>query len=153
MNMNKRIAITALGSLSIASAAPTNVNLQVPVTLTVPNPCAPSDAVTLSGTVHLVGQVKTDTSGTTAKLHVNLQNFGGTTEAGRRYRAQLNGKANLDFSPMVLPASASGSVNARLISQGSTDNFGLKLNFDVTVDAGGTVTVSPMALPEGSCNG
>ncbi|UQN09272.1 hypothetical protein [Deinococcus sp. QL22] len=151
--MNKRLALIALGTFNLASAAPTHVNLQVPVTLTVPNPCAPSDAVTLSGTVHIVGQVKTDTSGTAAKVHVNVQNFGGTPEAGRLYRAQLNGKANLDFSSTVLPASATGSVNARLISQGSTDNFGLELNFDVTVDAAGNITVSPMALPEGSCNG
>ena len=152
--MYKRTILTALFALGVASAAPTTVNLSVPVTLTVPNPCAPSDTVTLSGNVHLVGQVRTDASGTDAKLHVNLQDFGGSTSAGRRYRAQLNGKAELNFASAVLPASASGSVNVRLVSQGPTDNFRFKLNFDVSVDASGKVTVSsPTALPDGSCNG
>ncbi|GAA5514094.1 hypothetical protein Dcar01_02846 [Deinococcus carri] len=152
--MKKFMMLAALGLLGVASAERSNVNLSVPLTLTVPNPCVASETVTLSGNVHVVGQIDTDTSGTTAKLHVNLQNFGGSAASGRLYRAQLNGKANLDFAPMVLPASASGTVNVRLISQGPADNFQLRLNFDLAVDAGGNVTVSnPTAVPEGRCNG
>lgn len=153
--MSHRLALLALASLGVASAAaPTNVNVRVPVTLSVPNPCAPGDTVALSGTVHLVGQVRTDDSGTTARLNVNLQNFGGRTEAGRLYRAQLNGKATLDLASTLLPATASGVVNVQLVSQGPTDNFGFKLRFDVSVDQNGNVTVSePTALPEGTCNG
>lgn len=153
--MSHRLVLLALASLGATSAAaPTTVNVRVPVTLTVPNPCASGDSVTLSGTVHLVGQVRTDDSGTTARLNVNLQNFGGRSEAERLYRAQLNGKATLDLAATLLPATASGMVNARLVSQGPTDNFGLKLRFDVSVDGNGNVTVTePTAVPEGTCNG
>ncbi|WP_027460356.1 hypothetical protein [Deinococcus murrayi] len=153
--MSHRFAVLALASLGAASAvAPTHVNLRVPVTLGVPNPCAPGETVVLSGTVHLVGQVRTDASGTTARLNVNLQNFGGRTEAGRLYRAALNGKATLDLAAGGLPAQASGQVHVRLISQGPTDNFSFKLKLDVAVDANGNVAVAPpTALPEGTCNG
>ena len=150
--MKNILALAVFSSLGLASAS--TVNLQVPVSITVPNPCVPSDVVSLSGNLHLVGKVDSSATGTTAKIHVNLQNFGGNTPSGRLYRAQLNGKADLEFAPNVLPASASGSVYARLISQGPADNFRLKINFDVSVDASGNVTVTnPTAFPEGTCNG
>lgn len=150
--MKKILALCIVSSFGLASAAA--INLQVPVSITVANPCAPSDVVSLSGNIHVVGRLDSSPAGTSAKIHVNLQDFGGQTGAGQRYRAQLNGKADLDFAPAVLPATASGNVYARLISQGATDNFLLKINFDVSVDANGTVTVAnPIALPQGNCNG
>lgn len=152
--MNKFLVPALLLCLGSASASAANVNLRIPVSLTVPNPCAPADVVSLSGNLHLVGNVDSDPSGTQIKLHVNLQDFGGTTPAGRNYRAQLNGKADIDLASTVLPASARGNVYARLVSQGPTDNFKFKLSFDIAVDSQGRVTVNtPSALPDGSCNG
>ena len=152
--MNKYVACAVLSCLGVASASSTSVNLRVPVSVTVPNPCAPADVVSLSGNVHLVGKVDTDPSGTQIKVHVNLQDFGGTTPAGRSYRAQLNGKADIDLASTVLPATARGNVYARLVSQGPTDNFKFRLSFDIAVDANGNVSVlNPSALPDGSCNG
>ena len=152
--MNKYFVCTVLSCLGVASASSTNVNLRVPLSLSVPNPCAPADVVSLSGDIHLVGKIDSDSSGTQIKVHVNLQNFGGTTPAGRSYRAQLNGKADIELASTVLPASARGNVYARLVSQGPTDNFKFRLSFDVAVDGNGNVNVlNPSALPDGTCNG
>lgn len=150
--MKSALAFVALASVGGVSASA--INLQVPISMAVANPCGTAEIVSLSGFIHLVGKVDSSASGTTAKIHVNLQDVGGQTASGHHYRAQLNGKADLEFAPAVLPASASGNVNVRLISQGPADNFRLKLNFDVSVDANGKVTVTnPTAFPEGNCNG
>jgi hypothetical protein len=178
--MKKSLAIVGLAtamSVSTAFAQPVDVidvNQSIPVLLTVPNPCTIEepgtlpDIVVLTGNLHITGDltVSQGKNMVVGKLHYNAQGIsgegfavlpdglGGTILEPTGVHYQGVGTGNINFKSSGLPTTERARVKFAMISGGPTDNFFVTVDFDLTIDAAGNVTATPvLSSLEVECRG
>lgn len=134
------VVFAASGTPAFGQATTTTTNETIPFTSTVLNPCN-GDQVTFQGNMHVTNTLTTDSGGGThLKTHVNYQNVSGTgAPSGLSYtvRTTTNESINDNDGPQSEMTIIS---TVRLISQGSTLNYFMRLVFHVTVNANGETT-------------
>jgi hypothetical protein len=122
------------------------VNQSIPITLSVPVPCA-GEVVDLSGKLHTVITFTRNRRNVSAHVHVNAQGITGTGEiTGRTF--QVNGAFNISFHNSLLNGQGTKTfiitleVTDELGPMGSVTGFKLQETAHVTFNANGTVTVN-----------
>ena len=122
------------------------VNQSIPITLSVPVPCA-GEVVDLSGKLHTVITFTRNKRNVSAHVHVNAQGITGTGEiTGRTF--QVNGAFNISFHNSLLNGQGTKTfiitleVTDELGPTGSVTGFTLQETAHVTFNANGTVTVN-----------
>lgn len=118
-------------------------NVKVPVSFTAYNACPDgSEAVPLSGQLHIVSRAVSDGSGGAhLGLHINPIRLRGVgEESGDEYLAV--GALNLTANVARLPAEFTYVTNINLVRKGSGDNLRLHINTHLTVDANGRLTAT-----------
>lgn len=115
-------------------------NETIPFTGTLTNLCN-GDQVTFQGNMHVVNHVTTDSSGGThVRTHVNYQDVTGTgIPSGLNYRVgtTTNETVNDNDGPQ---SEVTVIQTIKLITQGPTQNFFLRIVFHITINANGETT-------------
>jgi hypothetical protein len=133
------------------AAMPTTTNERIPISGVVLSPCT-GETVAYRGTMHVVTTTKTDASGTHTAVHSNWADVKGTAVgSGRRYVLESNHKETTDVQ-----TNGSGSFESseyfRVISQGSLDNWFVRIRLRGTIDANGNRIVADNQSEE-ECRG
>jgi hypothetical protein len=137
------VGVLAVFAFALATTvrADNVVNADIPVSVTVTNPCVP-ELVDLSGNLHLIVNITNDSSGGTHfKLGVNAKTSGTGESSGAKYQGNLNLNVSLNANSggtfnVTVP------LNIELIGQGQVPNFLVHALLHVTVDPAGNVTSS-----------
>jgi hypothetical protein len=131
--------------LTLPASAESFVNTTIPLSLAIVNPCN-GESVTVNGFVHDTIQVTLDDSGGThVDIHDNFEDVSGIGSLGNTYQI-----------PSALHAEANTSVGHEntftetfnVITEGSTPNFLIHIDFHITVNPDGTVTSSHTNISE-----
>jgi hypothetical protein len=113
------------------------LNIEFPVSFTIPNPCNGED-VDVSGVFHdRISFVFNNGGQLLLVEHVNAQGVTGEGDLGNTY--QVQNTANTIFNG-VFTGEDTVVRNLRLVSDGSAPNFEVHLLEHITVNANGTVT-------------
>jgi hypothetical protein len=122
-----------------AAGGPVNVTLNIPADVR-PNPCRSGDFVNLSGRLHILIYTRSDGMG-----GFHLQSINDETASGRSLVTgiKFNGSdryAHYFYAGAPFPAVDTYQHDLRLTSQGSEDNFLMRLQMHLTVNALGVPT-------------
>ena len=129
----------------------TKTNEQIPISGILQSFCT-GESVVYSGRMHVVTMTQTDASGTRTRVHTNFQNVQGTAvPSGRRYEIMSNNKERTEIE-----AGSGGAfeqdVHFRVISQGSLDNWFVRVRVRATLDANGNRTATTEQV-DNDCRG
>jgi hypothetical protein len=143
MKRNIWLGVLAVFAFALATTAMADnvVNVDIPISITATNPCVP-ESVPLSGNLHVVINVTTDSKGGLhVDMHTNEHLTGTGATTGANYNANVSSHTtfNSDSGGAVTITSP---LNVELIAQGNVPNFLLKALFHITVNPDGTVTAS-----------
>jgi hypothetical protein len=136
------VAVITVGMVRLARAAQT-VNVDIPVSFTVVNPCN-GEPVVFSGTVHEEAHETINGSTAHLEIHFNFQDVSGVgTVTGATYviPETANLFENVDI-PNVFPLNQTINASELVIGQGSVPNFDVHELLHTTINADGTVTSS-----------
>ncbi len=133
-------AFAGAGTEAFGQATTTTTSENIPFTSSLFNQCN-GDTVTFSGTLHATNSMTTDASGGThLKTHMNYQDVTGTgTPSGVNYRVGTvsNEVVNDNDGPQ---STATVISTVKLIAQGPTLNYFLRVVLHVTINANGETT-------------
>jgi hypothetical protein len=141
----------ALCLVPVTSSAAVVQNVQVPINITVFNPCT-GDLIAVSGSIHLLATMTQEQGG----FHISfMDNVSQVTGTGSVTGVAYHGVGGDWFTANVrppFPVEFTATDVFGLISQGPSPNLVVTDTFHITVNADGTMTanVSRFSL---SCNG
>jgi hypothetical protein len=138
------LAVTASLIWTVGAQAAQVFNVDVPLAVTFPNPCAPGSGETIAftGTIHVLFN---ETFPPDGSIHVqfedNVHDVTGLSSTGVTYSGVGGDWFELNASP-PFPFNATATDVFGLISDGATANFLVTATFHITVNADGTVTAT-----------
>src|SRR5712691_10828508 len=136
----------------VTSSAAVVQNVQVPLNLTVFNPCT-GDLIAVSGSIHLLATMTQDQDG---GFHISfMDNVSQVTGTGSVTGVTYNGVGGDWFTADVrppFPVEFTATDVFGLVSQGPSPNLVITVTFHITVNADGTLTANVLRFSL-SCNG
>ena len=145
--MNLRLVRSLLrtaGLLVLPLMAANLINMDIPVTESVFDPCS-NEVVDLLGSAHLVGDgtVNNNTVHVIAQVSEQLTGTGEASGASYRVNATAHAEFNIDVDPVTNTGEETFPLaTEQLIGQGNVPNANVQLFIHVTVNADGTLTAS-----------
>jgi hypothetical protein len=139
----KTVGAGIAGGVAFAgSAAADKPDIDRSVEVTVFNPCTGENATDTDARENTDTDIRTDNSG---GQHINFK-FSGKArlvgeDSGIVYEGSINGSENVYVSAGETPTTETVVFRFKVISRGSADNFLVKLNAHLTVNANGVTTV------------
>ena len=130
-SMTPAVATVSSSDKSLATTL-TSDNQTLDVSGTMVSPCS-GEAITYTGSIHIVSTTTQTADGVTLKYHLNTQNLSGVGQVtGGKYNINQVVKEGAD---LVIPSGEeSGSVAAtyRIVGQGGLDNFASDVVYSFT---------------------
>jgi hypothetical protein len=132
--------------------ASVDVNVTVPVSDTLSNPCVP-ELVDISGDLHtLIHSTVDNAGGTSFDLHISFQGSGIGESSGVEYVSSSTFQDSTYVAAGGFPTEHTVDSQLKLISQGPLDNFLMTARMHMTINANDNITADVLSVT-GVCQG